>query len=72
MTKEEYDRRQSVIRQVFDPLSGRTRLIKGDGEVIERIVSKEEQRHINRMATEGDALSYTSRLAQMTRRGPSG
>lgn len=44
MTKEEWDARQSVIRKVVDPETGRTRLIKGDGEVLEEIVTKERHR----------------------------
>ncbi|XP_010220473.1 PREDICTED: ADP-ribosylation factor-like protein 6-interacting protein 4 [Tinamus guttatus] len=48
MTKEEWDARQSVIRRVVDPETGRTRLIKGDGEVLEEIVSKERHKEINK------------------------
>ncbi|XP_048820037.1 ADP-ribosylation factor-like protein 6-interacting protein 4 isoform X1 [Lagopus muta] len=49
MTKEEWDARQSVIRRVVDPETGRTRLIKGDGEVLEEIVSKERHKEINKV-----------------------
>ncbi|XP_051887867.1 ADP-ribosylation factor-like protein 6-interacting protein 4 [Pristis pectinata] len=35
MTKEEWEARQSVLRHVVDPETGRKRLIKGDGEVLE-------------------------------------
>lgn len=49
MTKEEWDARQSVIRKVVDPETGRTRLIKGDGEVLEEIVTKERHREINKV-----------------------
>ncbi|KAF7240805.1 ADP-ribosylation factor-like protein 6-interacting protein 4 [Varanus komodoensis] len=48
MTKEEWDARQSVIRRVVDPETGRTRLIKGDGEVLEEIVTKERHKEINK------------------------
>ncbi|XP_048786658.1 putative pre-mRNA-splicing factor ATP-dependent RNA helicase DHX16 [Lagopus muta] len=48
MTKEEWDVRQSVIRRVVDPETGRTRLIKGDGEVLEEIISKERHKEINK------------------------
>ncbi|RMC05749.1 hypothetical protein DUI87_17292 [Hirundo rustica rustica] len=51
MTKEEWDARQSVIRRVVDPETGRTRLIKGDGEVLEEIVSKERHKEINKVNT---------------------
>ncbi|TFK14183.1 chromodomain-helicase-DNA-binding protein 5 [Platysternon megacephalum] len=49
MTKEEWDARQSVIRKVVDPETGRTRLIKGDGEVLEEIVTKERHKEINKV-----------------------
>jgi len=46
LTPEEHAQRQSVIREVYDPVSGRVRLVKGDGEIIERIVTKEQQKDI--------------------------
>ncbi|XP_023383912.1 ADP-ribosylation factor-like protein 6-interacting protein 4 [Pteropus vampyrus] len=61
MTKEEWDARQSVIRKVVDPETGRTRLIKGDGEVLEEIVTKERHREINKQATRGDGLAFQMR-----------
>ncbi|POG79287.1 nuclear RNA-splicing-associated protein-domain-containing protein [Rhizophagus irregularis DAOM 181602=DAOM 197198] len=57
-TRKEYEAEQSVIREVVDPVDGRVRLIRGSGEVIERIVSKEEHKRINRQATMGDSLTY--------------
>jgi hypothetical protein len=63
MSKIEYDKQQSQIREVYDPLSGRTRLIKGSGEVIERIVSNyQEHRQINSLATSGDGYAYTKSI----------
>ncbi|KAH8388391.1 hypothetical protein KR093_005544 [Drosophila rubida] len=53
-TPEEYQRRQSQIRREVDPVTGRTRLIKGDSEVLEEIVSKERHQRINKQATSGD------------------
>ncbi|KAH8311785.1 hypothetical protein KR044_008039 [Drosophila immigrans] len=53
-TPEEYQRRQSQIRREVDPVTGRTRLIKGDSEVLEEIVSKERHQSINKKATSGD------------------
>ncbi|XP_013111820.2 ADP-ribosylation factor-like protein 6-interacting protein 4 [Stomoxys calcitrans] len=53
-TPEEYQKRQSRIRREVDPSTGRTRLIKGDGEVLEEIVSKERHKTINKEATQGD------------------
>lgn len=61
MTKEEWDARQSIIRKVVDPETGRTRLIKGDGEVLEEIVTKERHREINKQATRGDGLAFQMR-----------
>jgi hypothetical protein len=56
-TKAEYEAEQSIIREVVDPIDGRVRLIKGSGEVLERIVSREEHRRINKQATMGDAIT---------------
>ncbi|XP_053328300.1 ADP-ribosylation factor-like protein 6-interacting protein 4 isoform X2 [Spea bombifrons] len=61
MTKEEWDARQSVIRRVMDPETGRMRLIKGDGEVLEEIVSKERHKEINKQATQNDGLAFQIR-----------
>lgn len=82
LTKEEYDARQSVIRRVLDPETGRTRystsdasltylyfgfpaliskyqrssftrsshrVIRGEGEILEEIVSKERHKDINKV-----------------------
>ncbi|XP_037821998.1 ADP-ribosylation factor-like protein 6-interacting protein 4 [Lucilia sericata] len=53
-TPEEYQQRQNRIRREIDPVTGRSRLIKGDGEVLEEIVSKERHKTINKEATKGD------------------
>ncbi|OCU02032.1 ADP-ribosylation factor-like protein 6-interacting protein 4 [Xenopus laevis] len=58
MTKEEWDAQQSVIRKVVDPETGRIRLIKGDGEVLEEIVSKDRHKEINKHATQKDGLEF--------------
>ncbi|XP_032656432.1 ADP-ribosylation factor-like protein 6-interacting protein 4 isoform X2 [Chelonoidis abingdonii] len=65
MTKEEWDARQSVIRKVVDPETGRTRLIKGDGEVLEEIVTKERHKEINKQATRGDGLAFQMRTGML-------
>ncbi|GAB1597753.1 ADP-ribosylation factor-like protein 6-interacting protein 4 [Argonauta hians] len=62
MTKEEWEKQQSVIRRVFDPTTGRNRLVKGDGEILEEIVSKERHQQINKQATIGDGLYYQSKM----------
>uniref|UniRef100_A0A8C2FGZ1 ADP-ribosylation factor-like protein 6-interacting protein 4 n=1 Tax=Cyprinus carpio TaxID=7962 RepID=A0A8C2FGZ1_CYPCA len=51
MTKEDYEARQSVIRRALDPETGRTRLVRGDGEILEEIVSKERHQEVNKQAT---------------------
>jgi len=59
MSKEEYDKEQSKIHEVYDPLSGRVRFVKGSGEIIERIVSLEKHRQINSLATLGDGYAFS-------------
>nr|XP_028566203.1 ADP-ribosylation factor-like protein 6-interacting protein 4 isoform X2 [Podarcis muralis] len=41
------------------------RLIKGDGEVLEEIVTKERHKEINRQATRGDGLSFQARTGML-------
>jgi len=36
--------------------------VKGSGEIIERIVTKEQQRQINKLATKTDGLIYSQTL----------
>jgi len=38
------------------------RLIKGDGEVLEEIVSRERNKEINKQATKGDGDYFQARL----------
>ncbi|XP_013929983.1 PREDICTED: ADP-ribosylation factor-like protein 6-interacting protein 4 [Thamnophis sirtalis] len=65
MTKEEWDARQSVIRKVLDPETGRMRLIKGDGEILEEIVTKDRHKEINKQATRGDGLSFQMKMGML-------
>lgn len=58
MTREEYEKQQLQIREVYDPLSGRTRLVRGDGEILEQIVSRQTHKQINQQATRGDGSSF--------------
>lgn len=60
--KEEYEKRQSIIRKVYDEETGRLRLIKGDGEVIEEIVTKKAHDEINKNATQSDGSTFQNRL----------
>lgn len=57
-TREEYEARQAIVRRVVDPETGRSRLIKGDGEIIEECVSRERHKDINRLATAGDGAEF--------------
>ena len=58
MSKEDWEKRQSAVRRVFDPDTGRHRLIRGDGEILEEIVSQSRQKQINETATKGDGNSF--------------
>lgn len=61
-SREEYEKRQSIIRKVYDEETGRHRLIRGDGEVIEEIVSKKTHEEINKTATQSDGSTFQNRL----------
>lgn len=58
MSREQYEAQQSIIREVYDPETGRTRLVRGTGEIIERIVSRDQHLSINKVATAGDGANY--------------
>ncbi|XP_065663599.1 ADP-ribosylation factor-like protein 6-interacting protein 4 isoform X2 [Hydra vulgaris] len=62
MTKEEFDKQQSVVRRVYDAATGRHRLIKGDGEVIEEIVTYSRHKQINKMSTQMDGKSFAASI----------
>lgn len=49
MSKEEYERKRNTIRRVVDPETGRSRLIRGEGEVLEEIVSRDRHKEINKV-----------------------
>ena len=59
MSREEHALEQSRIREVYDPLSGRVRLVRGTGEIIERIVSADAHKRINAVATRGDGSAFS-------------
>jgi hypothetical protein len=63
MTQSEYLEMQSIVREVIDP-NGRVRTMRGTGEVIERIVSREEHARLNRYATSGDGSGYARDIAR--------
>lgn len=62
MTKEQWEEQQSKMRRVFDESTGRWRLIKGSGEVVEEIVSRERHKAINQQATRGDGEFFQAKL----------
>ena len=68
MTKEEYDKMQSVVRRVYDPDTGRMRLVKGSGEIIEEIVTRNRHADINRASTQGDGATYMQNLLSQIKR----
>ena len=63
MTREQYELQQSIVREVHDPDTGRARLVRGTGEIIERIVRREEHALINRIATSSDGRSFARGVA---------
>lgn len=62
MTKEQWEEQQNKVKRVYDETSGRWRLIKGSGEVIEEIVSRDRHKTINQQATKGDGEFFQSKL----------
>ena len=72
MTQAQYLQLQSQIREEIDPVTGRIRLVRGTGEIIERIVTKQEHQLINNNATRGDGDSFAkdvTKQAMMRRMG---
>lgn len=57
-TPSEYEKRQKQLRREVDPVTGRTRLIRGTGEVLEEIVSKKRHNTINKEATYNDGQYF--------------
>jgi Nuclear RNA-splicing-associated protein len=62
VTREQYEAERSVVRQVYDAETGRVRLVRGTGEIVEQIVSRDDHLRINRTATRGDGASYASQV----------
>lgn len=65
MTKEQFEKEQSVVKRVYDPDTGRHRLVKGSGEIIEEIVSRERQKQINKHATRNEGVSFQAGMAKL-------
>jgi len=66
MTKEEWEKQQSQVRREFDEDTGRMRLVKGSGEILEECVSKERMLQINKQATQADGHSFQRQLKTQT------
>merc|ERR1712183_138682 len=64
MTKEEWEKQQSVVKRVYDEDTGRIRLVKGSGEILEECVSKERQQAINKQATLADGQNFQKDLSK--------
>ncbi|KAL1122150.1 hypothetical protein AAG570_003555 [Ranatra chinensis] len=64
MTKEEWEKKQSEVRRVLDNETGRYRMIRGDGEVLEEIVSKDRHKEINRQATLNDGSFFQTQIGR--------
>lgn len=62
MSREQYEKEQSVVREVYDEESGRWRLVRGSGEIIERMVSRDDHQRINHRATQGDGSSFSKHI----------
>ncbi|GAB6026486.1 ADP-ribosylation factor-like protein 6-interacting protein 4 [Chamberlinius hualienensis] len=58
LTKEEWEKQQSVVRKVYDEETGRNRLVRGDGEIIEEMVSYNQHKEINKAATLADGMDF--------------
>lgn len=69
MTREDYEKLRQTVREVYDEESGRYRLVRGNGEIIERIVSRQDHQSINRQATKGDGQSFAKHVYRQAR-GP--
>jgi hypothetical protein len=66
MSREQYEAQQAVVREVYDEETGRMRLVRGTGEIIERIVSRSDHERINQQATRGDGSSYARHIFSAT------
>lgn len=62
MTREEWEKQESVMRRVYDQDTGRHRLIKGSGEVMEECVSRDRHRAINKAATQADGEFFQTHV----------
>ena len=69
MSREEAEAAAAVTRRVFEPETGRTRLVKASGEIVEEIVSKHRQQAIrHRASTTPSGACATRTVHQYTGR----
>ena len=68
MTQQQYLELQKQVKEVFDPQTGRTRLVRGTGEIIERLVSRDEHSRLNKSATLGDGSGYAQDIMKAAMR----
>ncbi|KAI8388714.1 nuclear RNA-splicing-associated protein-domain-containing protein [Radiomyces spectabilis] len=64
MTKESYEKERSIIRRELDPDTGRMRLVRATGEILESVVTRDQHRAINKTATLSDGINFQARLSQ--------
>ncbi|KAK6642157.1 hypothetical protein RUM44_013880 [Polyplax serrata] len=64
ITKEEWEKLQNTFKHVYDEETGRTRLVRGTGEIVEECVSREQHLSINKQATRGDGEYFQKKLYQ--------
>ncbi len=58
MTREQWLAEQARVREEYDPDTGRMRLVRGSGEIIERVVSKDRHAAINKLSTIMDGRAF--------------
>lgn len=68
MSREEYEALRNTVREIYDEQTGRYRLVRGTGEIIERIVSRQDHQSINRQATYGDGQSFARQVYRQAKK----
>lgn len=68
MTPQQYSSQKSQVRRQYDPQTGQYRLVRGTGEIIEQIVSKNQHQQLNKMATFADGHYFQQQHNQHHRR----
>ena len=68
MTREQYEALRNTVREVYDAETGRYRMVRGTGEIVERMVSRQEHQFINQQATHGDGQAFARHVFQRTQK----